>query len=59
MKFGILGDAKIAREKILSAIVAAGHEIIQIGDDRPHKGRTLSGVTCPSSLMKHCWQTLK
>ena len=38
MKFGILGDAKIAREKILSAIVTAGHEIIQIGRRSPSEG---------------------
>lgn len=38
MKFGILGDAKIAREKIQSAIVTAGHEIVQIGRRLPSKG---------------------
>ena len=27
MKFGILGDAKISREKLIPAIQTAGHEI--------------------------------
>ena len=31
MRFGILGDAKIARTMLLSAIRAAGYEIIHIG----------------------------
>ena len=31
MRFGILGDAKIARTMLLPAIRAAGHEIIHIG----------------------------
>ena len=31
MRFGILGDAKIAREKLLPAIRAAGHEVTHIG----------------------------
>ena len=31
MRFGILGDAKIARTMMLPAIRAAGHEIIHIG----------------------------
>ena len=35
MKFGILGDAKISREKLIPAIQTAGHEIIQIGRRNP------------------------
>ncbi|MEL0303927.1 MAG: Gfo/Idh/MocA family oxidoreductase, partial [Rhodobiaceae bacterium] len=31
MRFGILGDAKIAREKLLPAIRGAGHEVTHIG----------------------------
>jgi len=31
MRFGILGDAKIAREKLLPAIRAAGHDVTHIG----------------------------
>ena len=31
MRFGILGDAKIGREKLLPAIRAAGHEVTHIG----------------------------
>ncbi len=27
MKFGILGEAKIAREYVVPAILAAGHEV--------------------------------
>ena len=38
MKFGILGDAKIAREKMKSAIIAAGHEITHIGRRKPSDG---------------------
>lgn len=35
MKFGILGDAKIAREKVIPAIHAAGHEVIALGRRAP------------------------
>ena len=35
MRFGVLGDAKIAREKLRPAIVNAGHEIISIGRRDP------------------------
>ena len=35
MKFGILGDAKIAREKVIPAIHAAGHELIALGRRAP------------------------
>lgn len=38
MRFGILGDAKIAREKLRPAIVAAGHEITHIGRRNPLRG---------------------
>ena len=31
MKFGVLGDAKIARTKLLPAIRAAGHEVVHVG----------------------------
>ena len=31
MKFGILGDAKIAREKVIPAIRSAGHDVIALG----------------------------
>ena len=35
MRFGILGDAKIARNKLVPAIRAAGHEIICLGRRNP------------------------
>ena len=38
MRFGILGDAKIAREKLLPAIRAAGHEVVQVGRRDPGAG---------------------
>ena len=31
MKFGILGEAKIAREHVVPAILAAGHEVTHVG----------------------------
>ena len=31
MQFGVLGDAKIARTKLLPAIRAAGHEVTHLG----------------------------
>ena len=38
MKFGVLGDAKIAREKLLPAIRAAGHEVTHLGRRDPSGG---------------------
>ena len=38
MRFGILGDAKIAREKLRPAILAAGHDITTIGRRDPDAG---------------------
>ena len=38
MKFGVLGDAKIAREKLLPAIRAAGHEVAPLGRRAPSGG---------------------
>ena len=38
MRFGILGDAKIAREKLCPAIVWAGHDITHIGRRDPSQG---------------------
>lgn len=38
MRFGILGDAKIAREKLHPAIVAAGHKTTHIGRRDPLLG---------------------
>jgi predicted dehydrogenase len=35
MKFGILGDAKIAREKVIPAIRSAGHDVIALGRRSP------------------------
>jgi len=40
MRFGILGDAKIAREKVIPAIRAAGHEVIQLGRRNPDNKAT-------------------
>ncbi len=31
MRFGVLGDAKIARTKLLPAIRAAGHKVTHLG----------------------------
>lgn len=38
MRFGILGDAKIAREKLRPAIIAAGHKVTTIGRRDPSVG---------------------
>ena len=35
MKFGVLGDAKIAREKVIPAIRIAGHDVIALGRRTP------------------------
>ena len=35
MKFGVLGDAKISRTKVIPAILSAGHEVVQIGRRDP------------------------
>jgi predicted dehydrogenase len=35
MKFGILGEAKIAREHVVPAILAAGHEVTHVGRRSP------------------------
>ena len=35
MKFGILGEAKIAREHVVPAILAAGHEVTHVGRRNP------------------------
>ena len=35
MKFGILGEAKIAREHVVPAILAAGHEVTHVGKRNP------------------------
>ena len=37
MKFGILGEAKIAREFLVPAILDAGHEVTHIGRRNPCK----------------------
>ena len=37
MKFGILGEAKIAREWLVPAILDAGHEVTHIGRRKPGK----------------------
>ena len=38
MRFGVLGDAKIAREKLLPSIRAAGHEVTHVGRRDPSAG---------------------
>ena len=38
MRFGVLGDAKIAREKLLPVIRAAGHEVTHVGRRDPSAG---------------------
>ena len=43
MKFGILGEAKIAREWLVPAILDAGHEVTHIGRRSPGK-ETLHSV---------------
>ena len=35
MKFGLLGDAKIAREKVIPAIRSTGHDVIALGRRTP------------------------
>ena len=35
MKFGILGEAKIAREHVVPAIINAGHEVTHVGRRKP------------------------
>ena len=37
MKFGILGEAKIAREHVVPAIINAGHEVTHVGRRKPGK----------------------
>ena len=37
MKFGILGEAKIAREHVVPAILNAGHEVTHVGRRIPGK----------------------
>ena len=37
MKFGILGEAKIAREWLVPAILDAGHEVTHIGQEAQAK----------------------
>ena len=43
MKFGILGEAKIAREYLVPAILHAGHEVTHIGRRNPGK-KTLPDI---------------
>ena len=43
MKFGILGEAKIAREYLVPAILQAGHEVTHIGRRSPGK-KTLPDI---------------
>ena len=38
MKFGILGEAKIAREYVVPAILNAGHEVTHVGRRTPEQG---------------------
>ena len=38
MKFGILGEAKIAREYVVPAILNAGHEVTHVGRRTPGQG---------------------
>ena len=38
MRFGVLGDAKIAREKLYSAITSSGHQVSMIGRRDPSLG---------------------
>jgi len=40
MRFGILGDAKIARQKLIPAIRKAGHEVIHLGRRNPDEPAT-------------------
>ena len=47
MRFGILGDAKIAREKLRPAIAAAGHQVTHIGRRDPRRVRMIYGVMSP------------
>ena len=35
MRFGILGEAKIAREWLVPAIIEAGHEVTHLGRRNP------------------------
>jgi len=42
VNFGILGDAKIAREKVAPAIIAAGHRIVHLGRRRPDQPAQLN-----------------
>jgi len=37
MKFGILGEAKIARERVVPAIINAGHEVTHVGKRKPNQ----------------------
>ena len=35
MKFGILGNAKIARTQVVPALLAQGHEVVALGTRNP------------------------
>ena len=51
MRFGILGDAKIARQKLVPAMRKAGHEIVCLGrrnPDLPTKDDSWSGIAVAS-----------
>ena len=52
MRFGILGDAKIARQKLVPAMRKAGHEIVCLGmgrnPDLPAKDDIWSGIVVAS-----------
>ena len=53
MRFGVLGDAKIAREKLLPAIRAAGREVTHVARrDLGAAGSMKSGVTCISAITR-------
>ena len=45
MKFGILGEAKIAREHVVSAIINAGHEVTHVGRRKPGQS-ALPAIYC-------------
>ena len=56
MRFGILGDAKIARTMLLTAIRAAGHEIIHIGRRDAGQGPIRAGGMWQYRIMRVCWR---
>ena len=57
MRFGILGEAKIAREWLVPAIIEAGHEVTHLGEEILAKNLCQRFIKMLlRQTMKDCWQ---